>query len=586
MCGIMGYCGEERAAEKIFSGLLRLEYRGYDSAGVATVRGEKLYLAKKKGRVAELKGYIGGLEGNTGIGHTRWATHGKPSDINAHPHISGGFALVHNGIVENFAELKEGLLSRGASFVSETDSEVILKLVEENFSGDLLSAVKKSVDMIKGSYALMVMRAGVQQIVVARSKSPVVLGRGKSGNFISSDCPALAGECDEICVLEEGDFAVVDCKSVHIFDKNLKICERDFVKNQAESESFSLCGYAHFMQKEIFEAPRAVNDTVRAFSGCAEGLKAALSRAERVVLLGCGTAYHAALCGKRFFEGLCRIPAEAQIAGEYRYSDPIVGKNCLIFAVSQSGETADTLEAARLARSLGATVVAVTNSPHSQLARLAALSLPVVAGAEICVAATKSFSAQVASLYLAARLRAGTYGDLCVQEVLKTSEICGEILKNEHISRTLDGVACLCAEADGAYFLGRDIDYALALEGSLKMKETSYIRCEGYPAGELKHGSLALIDERAVCVLICTREQLADKCKNAVGQITSRGGKAVVISPYICGDGGEIRVTFPVSPLPCLAAAGILQLLAYKTAVLLNRDPDKPRNLAKSVTVE
>ena len=588
MCGIIGYCGEKSAAPEIYAGLKKLEYRGYDSAGVAVVGGGKLKLAKKRGRVSELEKHIAGLIGCTGIGHTRWATHGKPSDANAHPHAVKNFAIVHNGIIENYAPLKAALESRGARFSSDTDSEVVAHLLAENYSGDLLAALITVARMLKGSYALMAICSNGEEIAVACNKSPVVLGMSKHGSFVASDAPALAGVCDKICVLKDGDFALVTKSGVCVYDSDRKEVTREFTPNPAVSQDLELNGCPHYMLKELREVPAAIEKTAAAFSSVEGRLKSAISGASRIILTGCGTAYNAALVGKRYFEELCRIPAEAEIAGELRYKNPIISEDCAVIAVSQSGETADTVEAARLALALGARVVAVTNSPFSQLSRLAHVTVPVCAGPEICVAATKSYSGQVTALFKIARMLAGKYDNIINCTLDDMPALCARNIKALEEDEGLNALAHECATARGVYFLGRDIDYAVALEGSLKLKEVSYVPCEGYPAGELKHGTLALIDHRTVSVIIMTRADLSEKCENAVRQITSRGGKAAVITDLDCGIAGVPKITLPASCklLSPLLTASALQILAYRTAVILGRDPDKPRNLAKSVTVE
>lgn len=587
MCGIIGYCGLKPAAPEVFEGLKRLEYRGYDSAGVACVSAGGLHIAKKRGRVCELESCVFKLAGNVAVGHTRWATHGKPSDKNAHPHVSGKIAIVHNGIIENFAELRAGLIKEGFVFSSETDSEVIAHLVAKYYDGDLLAAVEKSVRLLKGSYALMAICADFDGIVAARLKSPLILGYGSDGMYFSSDEPALAGLCDKISVLKDGDFAVITQKSAHIFDKNLQKVNRPVEKNEAARANLELSGCPHYMLKELREAPAAVKNTAEAFRKARGGLSRAFGRVSRVTLTGCGTAYHAALVGKRYFEELCRIPAEAEIAGEFRYKRPIIGKGCALIAVSQSGETADTVEAARLSKSLGAIVVAVTNSPHSQLAGLADFSVPVCAGPEICVAATKSYSGQVAALYMLANMLAGESDEKSVAALSAVSSLCFESIKSLECDENIERLAKMCAGARGVYFLGRDTDYYLALEAALKLKEVSYVPCGGYPAGELKHGTLALIDGRTVSVLLSFDKRLKDKCENALEQVTARGGKAAVVSNLdFCGVGPSVKLPECEALLSPVLCASALHILAYKTAVFLGRDPDKPRNLAKSVTVE
>lgn len=588
MCGIIGYIGGGDAVKTVYGGLKRLEYRGYDSAGAAFLTDGKIRVYKKQGRVEKLYPLLDGVRSRIGIGHTRWATHGVPSDTNAHPHRAGGIAVVHNGIIENYAALKAELISDGAKFVSDTDSEVIAHLLLKNYNGDLTEALFKTVKLLKGSYALMAICEYEEKIAVARYKSPLILGYGNGENFCASDEPALYGLSEKITVLEDGDLAEITAKSVKIFDKNFKRAERETEPNLAVSASLGLDGCPHYMLKELRETPLSVEATARAFKGVKDKLVSALSGVKRFVFTGCGTAYHAALCGKRYIESFARIPAECETAGEFRYKNPVLGEDTAVIAVSQSGETADTVEAAGLARSLGAKVVAITNSHRSQLTRLADVVVPVAAGPEICVAATKSYTGQIAALYLLAAAVAGEkfYND-CAEKLSLTPALISATLE----SLDMRSLAHLCASSSGVYFLGRDLDYAVALEGSLKLKEISYVPGEGYPAGELKHGTLALINVNTTSVVIITDKVLAEKSENAIEQVLSRGGKVAVITNV-----NGVRERFsdlPTVVLPeCdkylspLLAAVAVQLLAYKAAAVLGREIDKPRNLAKSVTVE
>lgn len=588
MCGIIGYVGGGDAARIVYGGLKRLEYRGYDSAGAAFLTDGKIRVYKKQGRVEKLYPLLDGVRSRIGIGHTRWATHGVPSDANAHPHRAGGIAVVHNGIIENYAALKAELIAGGAKFVSDTDSEVVAQLLLKNYNGNLVEALYKTVKLLKGSYALMAICENEEKIAVARYKSPLILGYGNGENFCASDEPALAGLSEKITVLEDGDIAEITPESVKIFDGNFKRVERETEPNLAVSASLGLDGCPHYMLKELRETPLSVEATARAFAGVKDKLCSALSGVKRFVFTGCGTAYHAALCGKRYIESFARLPAECETAGEFRYKNPVLGEDTAVIAVSQSGETADTVEAANLARALGAKVVAVTNSHRSQLTRLADVVVPVAAGPEICVAATKSYTGQIAALYLLAAAVAGDgiYGD-CVKKISAMPDLISATLE----SLDMRSLAHICGSSSGVYFLGRDLDYAVALEGSLKLKEVSYVPGEGYPAGELKHGTLALIDVGTTSVVIITDKELAEKSENAIEQVLSRGGKVAVITNV---DGVRERFAdLPAVVLPdCdkylspLLSAVAVQLLAYKAAAVLGREIDKPRNLAKSVTVE
>ncbi len=588
MCGIMGYIGGGDAAVKVYEGLKRLEYRGYDSAGGAFISDGGIEVVKKEGRVEKLLPFLKSVKSSVGIGHTRWATHGVPSDANAHPHRAGKIALVHNGIIENYAELKSALIAEGARFMSDTDSEVAAHLLAKNYRGDLVSALAATVKLLKGSYALMAICESENTIAVARYKSPLIIGYGDGENFCASDEPALSGLCDEITVLEDGDVASVTPLGVSIFNSDGERVERKILPNLAVCASLGLDGCEHYMLKELRESPLTVEATVKAFASVRDELAKVLSGADRIVLTGCGTAYHAALIGKRYIESFARLPVECETAGEFRYKNPVIDGRTAVFAVSQSGETADTVEAARLAVSYGAKVVAVTNSRYSQLTRLADVSVPVAAGPEICVAATKSYIGQIVALYLCACVLSGDEETERICALKKMTALCAVTLE----SLDIRPLAHICASSSGVYFMGRDLDYAVALEGSLKLKEVSYVAGEGYPSGELKHGTLALIDINTTSVFIITDAELAGKSENAVEQVLSRGGKVAVITNV-----KEVKERFsgkmPVIALPeCdkylspLLSAVAVQLLAYRTAVILKRDPDKPRNLAKSVTVE
>lgn len=590
MCGITGYIGGKNAAKEVYEGLKRLEYRGYDSAGAAFTDGGKLSVIKREGKVEKLLPLLGGVDSRVGIGHTRWATHGAPSDINAHPQISGDVAIVHNGIIENYAALKDGLLADGVKFISETDSEVIAHLINKFYRGDLLDALYKCAKLLEGSYAIMAICAGEEKIVATCKKSPLIIGYGNGENYCASDEPALAGKCDEISVLDDGDFAEITAAGVNVYNGNFQRIFAGREPNLAVSVDLSMGDYPHYMLKEILEVPQSVVRTGAAFKSVEGKVKAAFAGVDRIILTGCGTAYHAALVGKRYFESFLKIPAEAETAGEFRYKNPIIDGRTAVIAISQSGETADTVEAARLSKSSGATVVAVTNSHRSQIVRIADVVVPVAAGPEICVAATKSYTGQIAALYLCAASLAGKDADDKKYRALShVAALAEKVINDVDVSKVAD----MCARSHGTYFLGRDLDYALALEGSLKLKEVSYVPGEGYPAGELKHGPLALIYNRTVAIFIITDETLSVKCESAVEQVVTRGGKAVVIT-NVAG----IEKTLPkkvkcVIRLPrCdkylsgVLAAAAVQMIAYRTAVLLKRDPDKPRNLAKSVTVE
>ena len=587
MCGIVGVTGSNGAAGVVYKRLKLLEYRGYDSAGIASLADGQFYLCKKKGRVYSLAGDIKHLHGKTAIGHTRWATHGKPSDENAHPHILGKFAVVHNGIIENYAELKEQFFS-GVEFNSETDSEVVVRLLDYFYDGDILSAVKNTVELLVGSYALVIMCCDFDGMIVTKNKNPAIIGYGKGENYAASDAPALAGLCEQITVLSDGDIGVLTSNEVKIYDGGLNPVTREKLTNPASSAELDLQGCPHYMLKEIREVPKSITRTGDAYICTSDKLKGYLSDLERIIITGCGTAYNSGLIGKRYFECFAHIPVEVETAGEFRYKQPIISDKTAVIAISQSGETADTVEAAKLVKGLGGRVIAVTNSPYSELTRIADAVVPVEAGQEICVAATKSYTGQIAALYLLALTVAGKNIPKGAKKLNSVAALAEKLIARADISSLAD----MCARSDGVYFLGRDLDCAVAAEGSLKLKEISYIPSEGYAAGELKHGTLALIDIRTTSVVIITDEALAAKSENAVEQILSRRGKVAIISNIdevlmkFKGKAELIKIPKCDKYLSPLLSAVIVQLLAYRTALLLSRDPDKPRNLAKSVTVE
>ncbi|MDE7163624.1 MAG: glutamine--fructose-6-phosphate transaminase (isomerizing) [Clostridia bacterium] len=590
MCGIIGVAKKRgNAVAEVLDGLKRLEYRGYDSAGLSVLSGGAIATVKRGGRVSGLEEGAAALSGGVAIGHTRWATHGEPSDQNAHPHNSGAFSIVHNGIIENFAELKAELLAEGAIFSSETDSEVIVKLIDKYYKGDALSAVAKAVERLKGSYALAVLCRDFDGIIAVKYKSPVVVGFSESGVTLCSDVPALPADVTSVCVPEDGDFAVITAQSVRFYNSAMSAVMR--VRRPVFLDQFNagLGNYAHYMIKEIHETQRTVRETCEAFFRTVDvkRLSEYVRGADRIIMTGCGTAYNAGLAARRFFSDRCGIFCQVEIASELRYSPPHVTPATLVLAISQSGETADTVEAVQELKKAGARVVAVTNCGYSAITRVAHMVVPVCAGAEVCVAATKSYTGQLAALYLISKLSCDVFD--AQSDLLSVCPKIGEVLKG---AKSAEEIAELCAQSKAVFFLGRGIDYAVAVEASLKLKEVSYVFSDGYPAGELKHGTLALVDENTLSVLVISDDALAEKCLNAASQIASRKGKVAVIT---CLDGvaeklkGKATVwKIPDSSVklsPFLSAVA-LQLVAYRAAIILGRDPDKPRNLAKSVTVE
>lgn len=588
MCGIVGYAGKGRVAPVLMEGLRRLEYRGYDSAGIA-VLGQKLAVVKRKGRVEALASEAEKLSGCLGIAHTRWATHGEPSERNAHPHRYGGVAVVHNGIIENAALLRAECEARGEVFSSETDSEVIAHLVAAAYRGDLLRAVQEAVRQLKGSYSIAVLAEGVRFIVAARRGSPLLVGRGE-GSVLASDLPAIAPLANEVYSLKEGGFALLTEDNVRLFDEELREWKGEPIEFGKVEGDGGKGGYPHYMRKEIAEDPAAIANSIVDLTADPQfsDISIVLCQTYYIQIVACGTAYHSGVAAKYAIEALSRVPVEVDIASEYRYRDPIVPKGTLVIAVSQSGETADTLSAAALAKERGAKVLALTNVPYSSLTALADLVLLTHAGRETAVAATKSFCAQLASLYSLAAALAALKGR-SAPSLAPFPAFCEDALSRSE--KVKEWARALC-QKKSVYFIGRGADYAAAIEGSLKLKEVSYLASEGYPAGELKHGTLALVGEDAPVVALLSDERLAEKTMNAVYEVRSRGARVFLITTLpSCAEGvlpKEDVLLLPAceavySPL-CTAVP--LQLLAYETAVLLGHDPDKPRNLAKSVTVE
>lgn len=588
MCGIVGYAGEGRAAPVLIEGLKRLEYRGYDSAGIA-VLGEALTVVKRKGRVEALAAEAEKLSGGLGIAHTRWATHGEPSERNAHPHRYGGVAVVHNGIIENASLLRAECEARGEVFSSETDSEVIAHLIAAAYRGDLLQAVQKAARRLEGSYAIAVLAEGERIIVAARRKSPLLVGRGE-GSVLASDLPAIAPLANEVYSLKEGGFALLTEDQVCLFDEELREWEEKPIAFGKVEGDGGKGGYPHYMRKEIAEDPAAIANSIADLTADSRffDISIVLCQTYYIQIVACGTAYHSGVAAKYAIEALSRVPVEVDIASEYRYRDPIVPKGTLVIAVSQSGETADTLAAAALAKERGAKVLALTNVPYSSLTALADFVLLTHAGRETAVAATKSFCAQLASLYSIAAALAALKGR-SAPSLAPFPALCEDALSRSQKVKEWARVLC---QKKSVYFIGRGADYAAAIEGSLKLKEVSYLASEGYPAGELKHGTLALVGEDAPVVALLSDARLAEKTMNAVHEVRSRGARVFLITTLpSCAEGvlpeeDVLRLPACEAVYSPLCTVVPLQLLAYETAVLLGHDPDKPRNLAKSVTVE
>lgn len=579
MCGIVGYVGRREATPVLIQGLKRLEYRGYDSFGIATV-GSALEVYKKAGRISDGEAGAASLRGSTGIGHTRWATHGEPNDINAHPHMDceGKIAVVHNGVIENYSELKRQLQERGHIFRSETDTEVIVHLVEEHYDGDLLAAVNATLPSLQGSYAILAIVEDSQQIVAARDASPLVLGIGDSEVFAASDMTPLLEYTERVIYLEDGDIADITPDRLDIFHGGQRV-ERPIELISWCVEDTRKGGFAHYMLKEIFEQPQSFYETIRA--GVDDNVRQMIMDADEITLVACGTSYHTTLIFKYLAESLCNISVRTEMGSEFKYFVPPL--HGLVIAVTQSGETADTIAALKMAKTRNCPTLAITNVQGSTVTRVADRTLLMRAGPEIGVAATKSYTAQLAALMQIINLRCdGAFNDVLSHAHLAI----GDVLLYD----VRDAVA-LCSKADHAFFVGRGAFYPVAMEGALKMKEISYVHAEGYAAGELKHGPFALLTPETPVVAICTPGPTYSVMASNIKEMKAR--RAPVIALGVDGDKELAEIVDIFIPIPnthllvqVLTASVVLQLLAYHTACALQRDVDKPRNLAKSVTVE
>ncbi|UQN07505.1 glutamine--fructose-6-phosphate transaminase (isomerizing) [Deinococcus sp. QL22] len=606
MCGIVGYIGSRQAQDVLISGLAKLEYRGYDSAGVAIRNGTHIEVKKKAGKLANLSTLLEGkpLEGTLGIGHTRWATHGLPNDTNAHPHATedGRIVIIHNGIIENYLTLKAGLMERGHSFKSETDSEVLAHLIEEAYSGDLYEAVRAALGQVRGAYGIVVTHVDHREIVAARTVSPLVMGVGEGEMFLASDVPALLSYTRKMVFLHDGDMVVLHDDGFRITDLAGNTVVRDIEHIDWDAEAAEKGGYDTYMLKEIYEQPTALTNTLigRLHDETGEvNLDINLDPAsfKRISIIACGTAYYAGLVGEYLIEQLARIPVEVDVASEYRYRSPLVSENTLAIVVSQSGETIDTLEALREAKKHGAKTLGVINAKGSSMTRELDDTLYIHAGPEIGVASTKAYTAQVSAMLMLALWLArarNTLTDEKAKELLHAARelprLVEEALAPDRVE-AIKKVAEKYAHARDYLFLGRGVNAPTALEGALKLKEISYIHAEGYAAGEMKHGPIALIDENLPVVVIATESFLLEKTISNLQEVRARAGK--VIALLSDGDTANAvhaddvlyvpRAHEMVSPIVNVIA---LQLLSYFTATALGKDVDKPRNLAKSVTVE
>ena len=615
MCGIVGYIGAKSAVPILLGGLRRLEYRGYDSAGFAVVQADgKMDVCKCVGRVVDLEKLIEGKEpfATIGIAHTRWATHGEPNDCNAHPHLSqsGRIALVHNGIIENYRILKEALIAQGYSFRSTTDSEVFVNLIEYIQTSNhctLLEAVQQAIKQVVGAYAVAIIdRENPEQLIAVRQSSPLVIGVGDNEYFICSDAASVVEHTSDFVYLNDGEIALISRnRPIRVTTAENKSCQVDISKLQLSISQLEKCGYAHFMLKEIFEQPHTLQDCIRGridkhtftpvLSGVREN-RERFMRARRIIIVACGTSWHAALIGKHLIESLCRIPVETDYASEFRYRNPVIEADDIVIAVSQSGETADTLAAVELARRSGAFVYGVCNVVGSSIARATDSGTYIHVGPEIGVASTKAFTGQVTVLLLLAltiALERGAVAEDRLRHIAKELLLLPQILEStlRRVSGEVESLAKIFTYAHNFIYMGRGVNYPTALEGALKLKEISYIHAEGYPAAEMKHGPIALIDAEMPCVVIATPDATYAKMVSNMEEIKSRGGKIVAVvaeGDTIATDIADYVIQVPAVAecLTPIVASIPLQLLAYYIAVNKGRDVDKPRNLAKSVTVE
>jgi glucosamine--fructose-6-phosphate aminotransferase (isomerizing) len=609
MCGIIGYLGPQEAMPIILDGLKRLEYRGYDSAGMAVIGATGLAIRRSMGKLKELENLLlqDPLPGQVGIGHTRWATHGRPSETNAHPHRVGDIAVVHNGIIENYLELKAELIKAGHRFSSETDTEIVSHLIVKHLEqgAPYLEAVQRTIKEIKGSYALAIINAAEpRMLVAARKESPLILGLGEGEYFLASDIPAILPYTRRVIFLEDHDFVILRDGEFLLLDQDGERIERPEHTITWSPAMAEKAGYKHFMQKEIFEQPRALIDTFRGRINPDLGevmlqeitlSDEAIQDIRKIYLVACGTSFHAAMVGKTLIEKLCRIPVEVELGSEFRYRDPLVDRHTLLIPISQSGETADTRAGLTAGKALGAKSLAIVNAVGSSIARDADAVLYTHAGPEIGVASTKAFTTQLVALYLIALFLAQKLGRLNrddgrrrLAELLKLPTWVQETLDlDEEIRET----GRQYMNAHNFLYLGRGIHYPIALEGALKLKEISYIHAEGYAAGEMKHGPIALIDENMPVLVLASRSPVLEKVQGNIEEVAARGGRLIAVTEL---DNTQVRdrvesvITVPSVPLELspIVLVTPLQLLAYHIADLRGTDVDQPRNLAKSVTVE
>lgn len=606
MCGIVGYVGKKDCTKVLLDSLKKLEYRGYDSAGVAVFENGEIKISKSKGRLAVLEQKLqkeGWINGTCGIGHTRWATHGEPSDINSHPHGSARVTIVHNGIIENYQKIKAFLIKKGYAFESETDTETVAKLLDYYYEGDPMAAIQKVLGEIEGSYALgMMFKDFPNRVYAVRKDSPLIVGVGEDEAFIASDVPAIIKYTRNYYLIDQDEIVVLDDGKAGIYDIHGMPVDKELMTADWDMEAAEKGGYPHFMLKEINDQPTAIKTTITPrinegmpdLSECGMTLEK-LSGYQNIFVVACGTAMHAGLVGKYVIEQLARVPVTVDVASEFRYRNPILSDKDLVIVVSQSGETADTLEALRLSKNVGADTLAIVNVKGSSIAREADMVLYTHAGPEISVASTKAYIVQIAVFYLIAFELAFAKGAISEEECRRLTGVLQSVpdLINVVLQQAeqCKYIASKLINAGNLLYIGRGLDYALSMEGSLKLKEISYIHSESYAAGELKHGTISLVTEGMPVIAVATQRELFDKTVSNVKEVKARGASVIFVThsyKTIESDVAEYKIGLPtiddiLMPLPAVVP---LQLIAYYTAVLKGNDVDKPRNLAKSVTVE
>lgn len=609
MCGIVGYVGTRDCSDVLVSALTKLEYRGYDSAGIAVFENGEIKTVKTQGKLADLKNKlesVGKPKGHVGIGHTRWATHGEPSDVNSHPHSGARVTIVHNGIIENYLELKEFLTAQGRKFISETDTEVVAQLLDYKYNGNPLETIDEVLAELKGSFALGIMfKEFPDRVFAVRRESPLIVGVGDGESFIASDVPAILQYTRNYYLLEHDEIATLSSDGVSFVDEHLQPITKELKTADWDMEAAEKGGYPHFMIKEINEQPNAIKTTImpRIRNGlpCLEECGITLDRLKEfknITIVACGTAMHAGMVGKYVIEDLARIPVTVDIASEYRYRNPIVSKGDLVIIISQSGETADSLAAMRLAKQRGAITLAIVNAKGSSIAREADMLIYTLAGPEIAVASTKAYVTQLSVMYLFAfelalaneRVSEAECKRL-VSALMKMPEAVQSVI--DKCEEKCKYIATKLINADSLLYIGRGLDYALSMEGSLKLKEVSYIHSESYAAGELKHGTISLIEDGMPVISVATQTDIIPKTISNIVEVKSRGAKIILVCTDACARGLKDGVADYVVEIPHseellmpITAVVPLQILAYYTAINRGNDPDKPRNLAKSVTVE